>query len=111
MTLDSDLILPFSQLDFADDARATARDVPADHTVIAGLLQHVITAHAASLTDGVEVTLVSVTIDVTGPVPSGVEATFQSKLDRKTRTLIFIGGEATHAGGPMIKATAVYRIG
>lgn len=55
------------------------------------------------------VELVSVTIDVTGADVHGQPA-FTTRVDRKTRTVLFTGGAARCGDDIVMNATAVYRI-
>ncbi len=110
MSPDSDLIIPYSSLDFEADDRAAIAQPTQSHDVISALLMQVVRRHAKSLVDDADIAPVSVTIDVTGlpAVSGGIE--FDSTIDRKTRTLIFISGEAKQGCAPLLKATAIYRI-
>ena len=111
MTHLSDLTIPYSALKFEGDEKASATGVPAQHEVLSALLMQVVRRHAESLADGEPVAPVSVSVDVTGQVSGAAPLDFESQVDRKTRTIIFIGGTATQEGRPLLKATAVYRIG
>ena len=107
----SDITIPLSRLIMEGDDRASIRDDGLMLTHIAGLLDYVVKHNAAILAADMPVNLVSMTLDVTGEPPATGQIDFTSTTDRKTRTLIFIGGHAVHAGGSIIKLTAVYRIG
>jgi hypothetical protein len=54
--------------------------------------------------------LVSVTFDLSAR-PAAPEALhYRPRIDRKTRTILFTGGAAEGPAGPVMTATAVYRI-
>lgn len=110
MTDQNDLIVPVSALDF-DDAHV-AHAIAADWDTIrtGALLQHVIShAVSAQLDDG-EAVVVSVTFDVSEPAIDGEKVTFESRIDRRTRTLVFASGTAAQGARHLLKATVVYRI-
>ena len=107
-----DIQIPSSRIVFAADGSATfAPDGPLDIEVLSALLIRVITRAAQGLAGGDTVTPVSITIDVIGAQPQRGELHFSPSLDRKTRTIIFSGGEATCGGQRVLSATCVYRIG
>ena len=110
MTTQTDLIIPLSALQFegADKAHAVADDW--DTTQIGVLLQQVVTQNAASLLDSGALHTVSVTFDVSAEAATGSDVKFESRIDRKTRTLIFASGLATQNDRVLLKATIVYRI-
>ena len=107
----SDLTIPYSALAYGGEDQAVLKVAATDHEVLSALLMQVVRRHATHLAEGAPVTPVSVTIDVTGSVETSDAIAFSSSVDRKTRTLIFIGGEAMQGSAPLLKATAVYRIG
>lgn len=111
MTDQTDLTIPLSQLVFDTDQGARTIAASGDTIEIGGLLQSVIQHHAAAeLQDG-EPLAVSVTFDVSEPAKAHAEISFESRIDRRTRTLIFASGMATQGGRHLLKATAVFRIG
>ncbi len=65
-------------------------------------------AEAACAPAGVE--MVSVTFDVSAAAAPGRDVTFEPKVDRRTRTILFTGGLARQGEETVMKATAVYRI-
>lgn len=111
MSTQTDLIIPYSALKYDGDDRASIALATPEHEVISALLMQTVRRHAETLAQGARVTPVSVTIDVTGIVSDAGTIQFVSKVDRKTRTLFFIGGEAMQGDTPLLKATAIYRIG
>lgn len=56
------------------------------------------------------VEMVSVTIDVSSAAANDAKVTFEPRIDRRTRTILFTGGMARQGDTPVMKATAVYRI-
>lgn len=106
----TDLTIPYSALDFDGDTRATLTQNAQDHEVLSALLMATVRRYGEVLAEGAKIVPVSVTIDVTGVVASDDAIQFEAIVDRKTRTLIFIGGEAMQGDTPLLKATAVYRI-
>ena len=56
------------------------------------------------------VDLVSVTVDVSARIEDAAAATFETRIDRRTRTILFAGGSAIVDGTVVMTATAVYSI-
>ena len=110
MTQLPDLTIPLSALDFQDDARAHATAENWDTPQIGVLLQQVIAQHATGLLDEGALHTVSVTFDVSAEAATGSLVQFESRIDRKTRSLIFSSGLATQGGSVLLKATIVFRI-
>ena len=54
--------------------------------------------------------LVSVTLDVSARIEAPAKATFETRIDRRTRTILFVGGSASVGGKVVMTATAVYSI-
>ena len=50
------------------------------------------------------------TLDVLDGGVAGSETRFETELDRKTRTLVFINAIATRGDAGVLKATSIYRI-
>ena len=73
-------------------------------------LMGAIRAAAEELCAPSAVDLVSVTVDVSARIEDAGAATFETRIDRRTRTVLFTGGMARQNGAPVMKATAVYRI-
>lgn len=65
-------------------------------------------ADAACAPDRVEA--VSVTFDLSAPPRVQDGLSFEARIDRKTRTVLFMAGSAGLQGETMMTATAVYRI-
>ncbi|MEM9738723.1 MAG: acyl-CoA thioesterase domain-containing protein [Pseudomonadota bacterium] len=64
---------------------------------------------AAAKQAGAHVSLVSITIDVVGALGEG-PFEFDTIVDRKTRTLVFINARAVSGGVPVMTGTAVFSI-
>ena len=105
-----DTTIPYASLALEGDAAASvlAGEALAPE-VIASLLMRVVRGHASAVS-GASVEPVSVTVDVTGSVEPGETIDIRAAIDRKTRTIVFAGGEATVGSRPLLHATAVYRI-
>lgn len=110
MTDLSDLIVPLSALTFVSAAKAEAMPETWDTVQTGVLLQHAVTHLAVSTVDAGQVHAVSVTLDVSAAPNTGHKITFESRIDRKTRTLIFASGIARQSDQVLLKATMVYRI-
>ena len=110
MTTQTDLIIPLSALEFLGETKARAVADNWDTTQIGVLLQSVVTQHATGLLDEGSLHTVSVTFDVSAEAATGSDVQFESRIDRKTRTLIFASGFATQGDAVLLKATIVYRI-
>ena len=110
MSILNDLTIPLSALQFASDSCAFA--TADDWTVIqvGVLLQAVVERHANSLVEEGELHSVSVTFDVSADAATGTEVAFESRIDRKTRTLIFASGIAKQNDRHLLKATVVFRL-
>ena len=111
MSTMNDLTIPLSALDFISDSTASA--TADDWTVIqvGVLLQAVVENHARSLLTEGDVHSVSVTFDVSADAVNGTQVEFESRIDRKTRTLVFASGIAKQNDRHLLKATVVFRIG
>ncbi|MEO1323063.1 MAG: hypothetical protein AAFV59_08660 [Pseudomonadota bacterium] len=110
MSTNTDLTIPLSALSFQSDDAATAVAADWDTTQIGVLLQAVIERHALAQLDDQSVHFVSVTYDVSAQSAAGEGVQFSSRIDRKTRTLIFASGTANQGARHLLKATVVFRI-
>jgi hypothetical protein len=111
MTSVSDLTIPLSALEWGDDGQATAMAGDWSAIEIGVLLQAVVERAAGSLVEVAPLHTVSVTFDVSFPVAPGSEIQFASRIDRRTRTLIFASGVARQRDSHILKSTIVFRIG
>lgn len=110
MTDLTDLTIPLTALEFQGDDTAIATADHWDTTQVGVLLQQVATRHAASVLDSGELATVSVSFDVSAEAATGSEVQFQSRIDRKTRTLVFASGLARQSNKVLLKTTVVFRI-
>lgn len=110
MSTMNDLTIPLSALDFSSDSMASAMADNWTGIQTGVLLQAVVENHARSvLTEG-DVHSVSVTFDVSADAANGAQVEFESRIDRKTRTLVFASGIAKQNDRHLLKATVVFRI-
>lgn len=110
MSTRSDLTIPLSALEFQADGAATAVAENWNTTQIGVLLQTVIEQHASEQLDDQSLYFVSVTFDVSADAAAGDQVSFQSRIDRRTRTLIFASGLASQGDRHLLKATVVFRL-
>ena len=110
MTVLEDLIIRKSALVFDSDSEARVSTEGLSSAELPGLLQAVVEQHAASVLEEGTAHAVSVTLDMSGDAKSGDDVEFRSRIDRKTRTLIFASGVATQSDRHLLKATVVFRI-
>ncbi|MEQ9506245.1 MAG: hypothetical protein RLO80_08220 [Hyphomonas sp.] len=80
-----------------------------DEAIALRLIQ-VIRADAEAVCAPDRVDMVSVTFDVAAEGAEPAKLTYKPRIDRKTRTILFTGGQAEGAKGIVMTATAVYRI-
>ncbi len=77
---------------------------------IAIRLMQAIRADAEQVCAPAALDLVSVTLDLSAAPAAPDSLDYRPKIDRKTRTILFTGGAAEGPSGPVMTATAVYRI-
>lgn len=104
-----DKTIPYSALDWADTGASIKATGDADPDMLGALLTRVVHEEAAKAA-GATVEPISVTIDVTGRSRGDEPISFAANIDRKTRTIVFAGGEARTDAATVMTATAVYRI-
>lgn len=104
-----DKTIPYSALDWADTGASIKAMGDSDPDLLGALLTRVVREEAAKAA-GARVEPISVTIDVTGRTDGDEVISFAANIDRKTRTIVFAGGEARTDGTTVMTATAVYRI-
>lgn len=108
----ADLTVPLSQLRFNDFGGYTlAAHAGQSHLQIGVLLQTAIARFVRNHVDTGTIDLVSASLDITGPCVPDSDTVFAPEIARKTRTLVFAQGLASQSGGPVMRATVVYRIG
>ena len=110
MSTRTDLNVPLSALEYHSDGAAIAEAENWNTTQIGVLLQTVIEQHAADQLKKQTLHFVSVTYDVSADAAHGDEIQFQSRIDRRTRTLIFASGTASQGDRHLLKATVVFRL-
>ncbi|MEM7328270.1 MAG: hypothetical protein AAF437_05980 [Pseudomonadota bacterium] len=110
MPIQTDLTIPLSALTFLEDGVATVIPESWNTTQIGVLLQTVIEQHADAQLKNQTLHFVSVTYDVSAEVESGTDVRFESRIDRRTRTLIFASGLARQGDRNLLKATVVFRL-
>lgn len=106
----TDLTIEYSKLALAAHGTGKAPVQQGDSVSTAAFLLRTIEHQVEALAAPAAAELVTVSTDITGTIASA-EAAFTTRLDRRTRTLIFIGGEATQAGKSVLRMTTIYRIG
>jgi len=110
MTSLTDLNLPLSTLEFAGDDRATVEADELNVVQVSGLLQSVVEHSARQAAALQPIHIVSVTFDVSASPEANAPLHFESRIDRKTRTLVFASGFARQGDRHLVKATVVFRI-
>ncbi|MEM0985997.1 MAG: hypothetical protein AAGJ32_07105 [Pseudomonadota bacterium] len=100
---------------WTDGATAQVRGVALDSEGLSLVLMRALRSFASASAEGRAVAPVSVTLDVTGSIPSSEDWTIRAGLDRRTRTLVFSHAEAFETGAgaeavPVMAVTGVYRI-
>ena len=105
-----DLTIPLSALSLEADGTATAVAAQWSTTQIGVLLQTVIEHHASTAVPKQTLHFVSVTYDVSADAATGDEIQFSTRIDRRTRTLIFASGTANQNDRHLLKATVVFRL-
>ena len=106
----NDLTIPLSALSFETESTASAAAGAWSTIQVGVLLQAVIEHHCRSELEKGDLHSVSVTYDVSAEAVSGEDIAFESRIDRKTRTLIFASGIAKQNDRHLLKATVVFRI-
>ncbi|MEL8054834.1 MAG: hypothetical protein AAGK66_01650 [Pseudomonadota bacterium] len=102
-------LLEFARL--MAEAKRLEAEHAGDPAMIAAVMRAVLDKEAAELRAGETVTLVSVTFDQLDAASQATGVIFETRVDRQTRTLIFLSGLAMSGGANVLKATAIYRIG
>ena len=92
------------------DSPATFIGPALDAAALTALTIRALQRHAAFISDSGAARLVSVSSDITGTDFSGGEGKITLKVDRQTRTLLFIGAVLTSTAGLHLRATAIFRL-
>lgn len=101
--------IPLSQLRQAQDGDFILPSGTEDQLVLSGLLTHTLRAAAMAAAAPAEIELVSIATDATGRAEGG-QIVFSTQIDRQTRTLIFLSGDAREEGAPRLRGTAIFRV-
>lgn len=110
MTDLADTAITLPELNIREAGHATATLPAAGEAVLSALMIRAMRAHADSLAGEKKAKTVSISLDMTGAAFEGGEATLSSKVDRQTRTIIFMSGILSGAGETILKATAIFRL-
>jgi hypothetical protein len=107
-----DATIPYSGLVFdADNSAAISAGITdMEPEIVAALLTRVVRHVATEAADGNLARPVTVNINITGRAGTTGDVRFSATIDRRTRTLVFISGEALAGGKSILAQTAVYRI-
>jgi hypothetical protein len=105
-----DNITDFPGLRQTGDDSAEFASGPLDPACLTALSIRALEHHARSVSEAGEAQLVSVSTDVTGTAHKGGDSAIVSRIDRQTRTLLFMGAELTSDAGLHIRATAIFRL-
>ncbi|MEQ9314443.1 MAG: hypothetical protein RLN72_01250 [Henriciella sp.] len=97
-------------IDTKAEGHATASLATGDLSLASAALMRALERHAADIAGETEVSLVSVSFDMTGEAFSGGEIEIKSSVDRQTRSLLFMHAYAAHGSTTLIKATAIFRL-
>ena len=106
----SDQIQTLPSLTVETDSRASFTSDALDAGALCALSIRAMQAAAAALSGPASAQLVSISHDVTGKPFEGGSAAIESRTDRQTRTLIFMGAELSSAAGLHIRSTAIFRL-
>ena len=109
MSAINDLEIPISKLTVESDGVRVLASGDTDLRALIGVLTHTLQSAASEIVSPMTAELVSQSIDVTGS-PQGGELRFSNRVDRQTRTLIFMTGETTDTGQSRLRATAIFRL-
>ncbi|MEL6724701.1 MAG: hypothetical protein AAFP24_06775 [Pseudomonadota bacterium] len=110
MSMQTDLTIPLSALKFESETQASAMAEAWNVFQVGVMLQMVIETTARGLLEEGSLETVSATFDMSASAMAGSEIQFESRIDRKTRTLIFASGIAKQNDRHLLKATVVFRI-
>lgn len=105
----SDPSIPLSKLQPQADGGYVLPAGITDQLALAALLTYTLRQAADVAAAPGEIELVSIAIDATGSAEGG-EIAFSAQIDRQTRTLIFLSGDARENGAPRLRGTAIFRV-
>ena len=110
MTDLADTAITLPDLDITDAGTATATLPAAGEAVLSALMIRAMRAHADSLAGDRTAKTVSISLDMTGAEFPGGDIALSLRVDRQTRTIIFMSGTLSGAGETVLKATAIFRL-
>lgn len=111
MTVFNDLNIELSSLCLTGTDAARIDVNTLDLPSIGVALQRIFEHYMQGKLDYAALNLVSITHDITGSPILGEPITFQTQIERQTRTLVFASGIAQQGEQPVLKATMIYRLG
>lgn len=105
---ETSLFIP--QLSWAGENSASVDLHSGDEGVLSAVTLAALKQVASQAAGGSSASTVSVSLDMTGADFEGGAVSIVCKLDRQTRTLIFMNAMVTSGDTPLIKATAIFRL-
>ncbi|MEQ8557224.1 MAG: hypothetical protein RIB03_02815 [Henriciella sp.] len=110
MTETANAAITLPEIEITAPGEAKARLPKAGEAVLSALMIRAMRAHADSLGGEKTAKTVSISVDVTGADFAGGEVALSSKVDRQTRTIIFMSGTLSADGTTLLKATSIFRL-
>ena len=107
-TMDETRALPDLSVDATGIASFSADSL--DEAALAALAMRAMGRHAAAVSEAGQARLVSVSHDVTGTRFAGGKGEVTSKIDRQTRTLLFMGADLVSEAGLHLHSTGIFRL-
>ncbi len=102
---------PTSNLTFPASDKATARIGSARDDELSAFVIQALQHHASAAAGDKAAKLVSVSLDMTGKDASAGTVQIDTKTDRQTRSLLFLGADLVLNDTLLVKATAIFRLG
>lgn len=97
-------------IDILSPGEAAAHLSASGEDVLSALMIRALRAHADSAAGDRIARTVSVSLDRTDAEFAGGDVRMMSKIDRQTRTLVFMGGALIAEDKAILKATAIFRL-
>jgi len=110
MTETAHAAITLPEIKITAPGEAKAHLPKAGEAVLSALMIRAMRAHADSLGGEKTAKTVSISVDVTGADFAGGEVALSSKVDRQTRTIIFMSGTLSADGTTLLKATSIFRL-
>ena len=107
-TTDQKIDLP--SLKKVTDDTSTFTAGPLEPALLSAVMIRALEQQAAAAAGTAAARIVTVSTDIAAADYEGGEATITSRIDRQTRTLIFMGAELTSKAGLHLRATAIFRL-